>query len=323
MNTENNLPQNDQEIDLGVLFKKVSIIINTFIIKVFSFFKSNGKTLLFIFLIGTVIGFLLDAKLKSYVSEIIVNTNHTGNEYLYSKVKQLNSQIQLKENNFENKINYDNFSKIEIEPIIDIYNFVNNQALANNAQNSQNFEMIKLLSENSDINKVIKDEITSKNFYFQKINIYSAKKISYKETKSILNFLNKDVYFDSIKNLKLENINRRIIENDSIIKQIDLLITSYKNSLERNSNSLIKSENSEIGQLISQKRDLLNQIAQDRLDLISQTKLIKDNTIVLNSINNKGLANKSKLIVPLFLLFIFFIYKIMLNLNNRLKSISK
>jgi len=319
MSTEN---QNigSQEIDLGNLFSKIADFFNNLILKVFTFLKKNGLILLGLFVVGAVIGFILDMKSKSYVSEIVVNTNYTGNEYLYSKVEELDNELNLDNKKNGADLNPKIVSKIEIEPIIDVYSFVNNQAVANNAQNSQNFEMIKLLSESSDINKVIEDEMTSKNFYYQKVNIYSSEKISEKEVNKTLKFLNKDSYYDSIKNLNLQNISKRITQNDTILKQIDLLIEGYKRSLDRGSSSLIKSENSEVGQLISQKRDLLNQIAQDKLNLVSQTKLIKDNTVVLNSENTKGLSNKRKIIIPFLLIFLFLGYKTVSSLNKKLKN---
>lgn len=319
MSTENQNIDN-QEIDLGSLFSKTADFFNNLILKGFTFLKKNGLMLLGLFVVGVVIGFILDIKSKSYVSEIVVNTNHTGNEYLYSKVEELNNELKSDDKKNGADLNPKIVSKIEIEPIIDVYSFVNNQAVANNAQNSQNFEMIKLLSESSDINKVIEDEMTSKNFYYQKVNIYSSEKISEKEVNKALKFLNKDSYFDSIKNLNLQNISKRITQNDTILKQIDLLIEGYKRSLDRGSSSLIKSENSEVGQLISQKRDLLNQIAQDKLSLVSQTKLVKDYTIVLNSENTKGLSNKRKIILPFLLIVLFLGYKTLSSLNKKLKN---
>ena len=72
--------------------------------------------------------------------------------------------------------------KIKIEPIIDIYNFVaSNNAKDNTTQNSQNFELIKLLSEGGDVNKVIAGKITSKNYGRHALQISSNTTISNKE----------------------------------------------------------------------------------------------------------------------------------------------
>ena len=84
--------------------------------------------------------------------------------------------------------------------------------VANNAQNSQNFEMLKLMSEKGDINKIIKDEVTSKNYYFQQINIFSKDKVEEKDINSVITYLNKDAYFDSILHLNISNIKERIVK---------------------------------------------------------------------------------------------------------------
>ena len=94
--------------------------------------------------------------------------------------------------------NTENILNIKIEPIIDIYAFVNtSQAIAENAQNTQNFELMRLLAESEDINKVIEDEKTSKNYPHHKISIVTLNKIQDKEViKPILKYLNSDEYLN-------------------------------------------------------------------------------------------------------------------------------
>ena len=67
------------------------------------------------------------------------------------------------------------------------------------SQNTQNFELVKLLSDNGDINKVIKDKVTSKNYYHHTLHIVSNGFISNKNTIiPILNYLNSNEYFQEI-----------------------------------------------------------------------------------------------------------------------------
>lgn len=316
-NEQNNIPE---EIDLFNLRAAISKAINNAIMNTFLFFKKNSYRLLFLLIIGGALGAAADYFFKSYVAEIVVNSNFTSNDYLYSRVDLLNNHF-IQNSKSELPIsNNKKFTRIEVEPVIDVYSFVSNTTLnvANNAQNSQNFEMLKLMSEKGDINKIIKDEVTSKNYYFQQINIFSKDKVEEKDINSVINYLNKDAYFDSILHLNISNIKERIIKNDSTIAQIDKLIQSYSTSIARgDANVMFKNDNSEVNSLITQKKELITKIDEDKLSLIRQNKIIKENTIVCNKINNKGIANKLKFIFPILFIFLFLVISYIKRLNQK------
>jgi hypothetical protein len=316
-NEQNNIPE---EIDLFSLKEFISKGINKSIMNTFLFLKKNVYKLSLLFIIGLLLGVVVDYLLRSYVAEVVVNSNFTSNDYLYSRVDQLNNHFIQNSKSEITISNYKKFTKIEVEPVIDVYSFVSNTTLnvANNAQNSQNFEMLKLMSEKGDINKIIKDEVTSKNYYFQQINIFSKDKVEEKDINSVINYLNKDAYFDSILHLNISNIKERIIKNDSTIAQIDKLIQSYSTSIARgDANVMFKNDNSEVNSLITQKNDLISKIEIDKLILISQNKIIRENTIVLNKINNKGISNKLKFICPILFIFLFLFISYIKRLNQK------
>jgi hypothetical protein len=316
-NEQNNIPE---EIDLYNLRVIISKAINNVVMNTFLFFKKNAYKLLLIIFCGALLGGLADYFTKSYLAEVVVNSNFTSNDYLYSRVDQLNTHL-IQNSKIELPIsNYKKFSRIDVEPVIDVYSFVSNTTLnvANNAQNSQNFEMLKLMAEKGDINNIIKDEVTSKNYYFQKINVISKEKVEEKDIKSVITYLNKDNFFDSILHLNIQNIKDRIVKNDSTISQIDKLIQSYTSSIAQGSaNVMFKNDNSEVNSLITQKNELIEKIEEDKLSLISQNKIIKDSTIVYNQINNEGIANKLKFILPALFVFLFLCVSYIKNLNKK------
>ncbi len=316
-NEQNNIPE---EIDLYNLRAVISKAINNVVMNTFLFFKKNAYKLVLLLFCGALLGGLADYFTRSYLAEVVVNSNFTTNDYLYSRVDQLNNHFIQNKNKELPISNYKKFSRIEVEPVIDVYSFVSNTTLnvANNAQNSQNFEMLKLMAEKGDINKIIEDEITSKNYYFQKINIISKEKVDEKDIKSIIKHLNKDTYFDSILHLNIENIKERIVKRDSTISQINKLIQSYSSSIASgNASVMFKNENSEVNSLINQKNELIQKIEQDKLSLISQNKIIKENTIVYNKINDKGIANKLKFLFPVLFIFLFFVIDYLKYLNKK------
>ncbi len=316
-NEQNNIPE---EIDLFSLKEFITKAINKSIMNTFLFLKKNVYKLSLLLIIGLLLGAVVDYLFRSYVAEVVVNSNFTTNDYLYSRVDQLNNHFIQNKNKELPISNYKKFTEIEVEPIVDVYTFVNNMspnALVN-AQTSQNFEMLKLMSEKGDINKIIKDEITSKNYDLQRINIYSKEKVDEKDIKSIIKHLNKDTYFDSILHLNIENIKERIVKRDSTISQINKLIQSYSSSIASgNASVMFKNENSEVNSLINQKNELIQKIEQDKLSLISQNKIIKENTIVYNKINDKGIANKLKFLFPVLFIFLFFVIDYLKYLNKK------
>jgi hypothetical protein len=320
MSNKNEQNSNAEEIDLFSLKEFISKAINKSIMNNFLFLKKNVYKLSLLFIIGLLLGVVVDYLLRSYVAEVVVNSNFTSNDYLYSRVDQLNNHFIQNSKSEITISNYKKFTKIEVEPVVDVYTFVNNMspnALVN-AQTSQNFEMLKLMSEKGDINKIIEDEVTSKNYDLQRIEIYSKEKVEEKDIKSIINYLNKDAYFDSILHLNISNIKGRIVKNDSIIAQIDKLIQSYSSSIARGDASVMfKNDNSEVNSLIIQKKELITKIDEDKLSLIRQNKIIKDNTIVCNKINNKGIANKLKFIFPILFIFLFLFISYIKRLNQK------
>ena len=158
----------NQEIDLGQVSKKIGQTYQNFLSWVFRgilFVKRNFVLLLVLFIVGAALGFYLDKKIKSYDHQIIVSPNFGSNDYLYAKVNLIQSKINEGDTLFLKEIGIKNtkkFDKIEIKPIIDVYKFIDN--------NNDKFELIKLLAEDGNIDKVVENQLTSKNYPFHLIS---------------------------------------------------------------------------------------------------------------------------------------------------------
>lgn len=309
----------DQEIDLGQIGIGIKNFFNGIVNSVFDFifFLKKKKIIIgILFVTGIISGYLLDQNTKKFTSEVIVAPNLGGYDYLYAKIDLINSKLKEGDVTFFKSIGIsktDNISDIEVEPIIDIYTFVNtNTAIADNAQNTQNFELVKLLAENEDINKVIKDVKTSKNYPHHKILITTTNKIENKDIiKPILDYLNSDEYLNKILAITRENTLIKIKKNEEQILQIDKLITQISENLAKEksaSNLVYNNENNEINSLFTLKNSLINEIAAQRINIENIKLYIKDISTTTNIINSKGINNKMKLILPFLYLFIYFIF---------------
>src|SRR5690606_23744407 len=126
------------------------------------FFVRNWIIILILILTGFGLGILLDKTQKSYEHQIIVTPNFGSTDYLYSKIDLIDSKIKENDTLFLKNVvgiqQSKNLKSIEIKPIADVYNFIQNKP--------ENFELIKLMAEDGDINKVLQENITSKNYTF-------------------------------------------------------------------------------------------------------------------------------------------------------------
>lgn len=328
MSTNTNHDQ--EEIDLGQLFGKIGNFfssITTSIFKGILFVQKNIILLAALVVIGAGLGYYIDSETKVYNHEVIVSPNFGSVDYLYNKINLINSRIKQQDTSFLKSIGIaqpKNISKISIKPVIDIYSFVNeNRGTANNAENTQNFELVKLLSEDGDINKVIKDSLTSRNYNHHKILIVTDGFTTNKQTiDPILSYLNQSSFYKDFQNVYRDNFFTRIKENQTVIKQIDTLLNQFSNNIknQKNDKLVYYNENTQLNGLIDQKNGLINEINGIKTQLITSSKIILDKSRVINIKNTKGLNNKMKLVLPVVFIFGFLFLNLFLSFYKKQKA---
>jgi hypothetical protein len=197
-------------------------------------------------LVGLLIGYFLDKGNKTYKHEIYVAPNFGVTNLLYSKIDLLEAKLKEKDTLFFKSLGIErpkSIIKIEIEPIIDVYGFVNqNTSSVSNAQNTQNFELLKLLSESGDINKVIKEDLTGRNYGTHLIQISTKGKTSKTAViNPILKYLNDEDFYRKLQKEILASVQIKIAKNDEVIKQIDQILKEFTSeaSSRQNSDKLI------------------------------------------------------------------------------------
>jgi uncharacterized membrane protein len=303
-------PQNtdNQEIDLSQISKKIGGFfenISTKIFKAFLFFKRNIIWVGILFALGAGIGIYLDKTSKVYDNQIIVCPNFGSTDYLYSKIELINSKISDADTLFLKDViglkEPKKFKKITIIPITDVYKFIDNK--------EQNFELIKLLAEDGDIKKIVNESLTSKNYPYHLISYTTSNATSSEVTlQPLLNYLNNSDYYKVIQKEYLNNIKIKMVQNDTIISQINGVLNSFSrtvNNAQKSDKLVYYNENTQLDAIIKTKDALVNEQGTHRIELVNLDTIIKENSSTLNIKNNKAVNGKMKLVLPVLFIFIF------------------
>jgi hypothetical protein len=305
--SSNTSPNTDnQEIDLGQLAQKVSGLYDRFLNSIFKFIlflKRNAVVLGLLFVVGAAIGFFLDKKVKTYNHQMIVLPNFGSTDFVYAQIDLLQSKIKENDTLFLKEIGIKEPKKlgeIKIEPIIDVYKFVDNKV--------ENFDLLKLMAEDGNIDKIIEGKITSKNYPFHTLTFTTSKLSSKDQTvEPILNFLNESDYFKQIQKESLQNIQVKMNENDSIISQINGVLNQFKNKMNSNTGDKLVyfNENTQLNEIIKTKDLLIREQGNLRLDLVNLSKVVRDISFIINQKETKGVNGKLKFVLPFLFIFLF------------------
>ncbi|OYQ41547.1 hypothetical protein [Flavobacterium aurantiibacter] len=319
MNKNTSEKPESEEIDFSQIGNRITDSFSAFKATAFRailFVKRKIIILTVLLFSGFGLGLFLDKTLTSYRHEIIVTPNFGSNDYLYSKIEQFNSKIIQKDTLSLTKSGFKDLhqtGKLTIEPIIDIYKFIKD--------NEQNFELIKLMAEDGDLEKIVTDKITSKNYPYHVLTFETANKVSEEGfVKPLISYLNDSNYFNQLKEAYRNNLAIKMKANDSIIGQIDSFLNTFKNSTASNSKSsslVYYNENTQLNEIIKTKELLFAEQGSLRIDFINSDQIIKEIVVSTNLKNIKSINGKLKLVLPvLFVFFYLFIYFFMVFYRN-------
>jgi hypothetical protein len=325
--SQNTNNSDNQDIDLSMLSKKIGSFLESITTGLYNwilFFKKKALLIVGLAVIGAGLGSYLDTNIISYNHEVIVLPAMGSTEYLYSKIQLLQSKINSNDTLFLKAIgieNPKNISLIEIKPIIDIYSFINSTS----DKASQNFEFIKLLAEDKDINKVIEDKLTSRNYSRHTLKIKTKGNITEKNTITpLLKYLNDNDYLEKLRNAYIFNINNKILKDEEMILQINNLLNKFSSTSDnQKSDKLIYyNENTQLNEIITSKTNFINDIAAQKVELINMDSFIKKTSVIINYKNTDGVNGKLMFLLPLIFVstYIFMILFITFYKKQSLKA---
>ncbi|MFV8321871.1 hypothetical protein [Flavobacterium sp. LB3P21] len=311
--------QEDQEIDLMQISKKIGSFfqnINTFLFNCIQFFVKNAIVISILLVIGVGVGFYLDVTKKIYNHQITVTPNFGSTDYLYSKIDLIESKIQEGDTVFLKEVlgvkKPKAIVKIEIKPVTDVYKFIENK--------TENFELIKLMAEDGDIKKVLEENLTSKNYKFHTITFQTKHIITEKSAiEPILHFLNESEYYSKVQKEIVNNVQLKMIQNDTIIAQINGVLSGFSNTAKgtKSNNLVYYNENIQLNDIIKTKESLINEQGFLRVDLVGLNRIVKENSSILNIENNTSINGKLKFILPILFVCIFILIRFFITFYRR------
>lgn len=301
----------NQEIDLSQVSKRIGKAFEdfaTWIFRGFLFVKRNIIIFAILFIVGAGLGYYLDKSTKVYDHQIIVSPNFGSVDYLYSKIDLLKAKISEHDTAFLKKVGIIDTKKlanIEIKPITDVYKFIDNKP--------QNFDLIKLMAEDGDINKIVVDEVTSRNYPFHIISYKTTSLTDESKTLNpIMSFLNDSDYFKTVQKVYIQNLKTKFSSNDSTITQIDGILNEFSvnnsNAGSKSDKLVYYNENTQLNDVIKTKEELIRDNGNIQLDLLNTDKIIKNRSSVLNIKNTESVNGKMKFILPFIFIGFFIIF---------------
>lgn len=299
----------DQEVDFALVSRKISGYKQNFKSGVFNaiqFILRHKFALLALIILGVGLGIYLDRVNKTYDHQLVVKPNFGSSDYLYAKVELLQAKVKERDTVFLKSIGIQEpskISKIEITPIIDIYQFINNNS-------ERNFELLKLMAEDGDMKKTLEERPTSKNYNYHLITFKTRKMTNRsKIIDPLLGFLNNSNYYSKIQREELNNIRIRMKANDVILAQIDNFLNGIGSGGAKGQQLVYYNENSPLNDIIETKERLVREQGNLRINLVTTDKIIKDVSQVVNIENNESVNGKLKLILPLLFVLMFVVIR--------------
>ena len=325
--TTNDTSSND-EIDLGQLFNMIGRgfknLFNWFL-RSFLYIKKNFLILFGLAVAGAILGFGLNQivtdKLKT---EVIVKPNLESKDYLYDVVKEIQAKIKAGDTTFFNKIGF-------ISTDLKGYDITIDQ-IVGETSSDDNLEYLELLEKFKDEEfffDIIRSEFLSKSSLEHRITF------TYKDpvngpifTKKIVEYINSNNYYNELIKINQENARTRIKQDESLLVQIDELITRYSDKMTAPDSQFAEQriivdneKQSNITELFRLKSNLIRDIERKKIELQEQKNAISIIYFGEPQLEQNSFFGKRIVLLPLIFISIFFLIDIIKFLNKKAKEI--
>jgi hypothetical protein len=304
---------NDSEMDMAQIsnhVKKTFSRINDSFFDAILFVKRNIIILAVLCVAGIALGYYKDGNDHVYENKIYVYPNFGSVDFLYEEIVHLNSKILKQDPDFMAKSGIkstDKFIKIEIEPVIDIYGFVNdNPNTYDDNRENVNYQLFRMMADKGDVNKIMQRQETARNYKKHLITITTSDQTNNADLiEPIFKYLNSSEYYTIIQKEEQASLAIKIAENTLSINQIDSILTNFSSKASKGSSLVYYNDNTELNELVKIKSKLVREQEKNRINTINYSKIIKEGAYTYNIKKETFSSNNMKIIYPLLFIIVF------------------
>ena len=276
-NPEHSKDGTSDEIDLSQFFRLIGAGFRkafSCLLTVFLYLKRNIWWFAGLILAGGLAGYLMDQNGEERQQiEVVVTPNLDENDYLFSTrtylydvVEEIQSEISARDTAFFKELGMDidrmTGFEIGISPIIPLSKEVleGDQQILEVLQELGDSDAISEMAASALKSQVIRDH--------RLIFAFSDLEIGEDYARKLLEYINSNTYYSRIVGIQKGNALERIESNDSLIKQIDVLVETYTSKIGRDRQGTT-------GQLVVDNQEILDIPALLRLknNLQSETEM--------------------------------------------------
>lgn len=315
------------EIDLIILINKVKKSIINLALNLFigcKYLIRQWKAFALLIIAGLVCGFYMqnidDTKKEA---KVLLKVNFDAVNYVYDAVSLINQKIESSDLDFFNNLGFisENLevSELEILPVIDLQNILNNENFNGNEIRAL-FENLNFEDDSFITNSFISD------YDYHLLKVSFGPKANDQSLNLLIDYINSNPLFNDLKQRKISSINEIINSNLISITQIDNLISAYTNDLGKNkANSELYIDNKDIrpNDLIKTKTELQKEnqaLMEEKLYSNETAVVINDSSLI---VQDKTLKDNKILYYPIMFCLIFIVILLSKHVYNFLNSLEK
>ena len=279
------------EIDLIILINKLKNSIIKLILKLFvasKYLIKQWKIFSILITVGLALGFYTQKNNEiNKEAKVLIKVNFDAVNYVYDAVSLINQKIESSDIDFFNSLGFISknleVSELEILPVIDLQNILNNENFNANEIRAL-FENLNFEDDSFITNSFISD------YDYHLLNISFEPNANDQSLSLLIDYINSNPLFNELKQRKTTSINEILNSNLISIAQIDDIISAYTDNLSSSApNSELYIDNKDIrpNDLITTKTEL-----QKENQILMEEKLYSNETVVV--INDSSLLVKDK-----------------------------
>ncbi len=315
----------NEELDLGQLFtliqKAVFAVFKGFL-RIYHFFRKRAWILIILGIVGLALGYgltmITSTKLKT---DVIVTPTLESKRYLFTIIDEINANIKAKDSIFFDSLQIDIADLKDYEVTIESLDKKSGKELESELQYMEVLQDFENSEATSDI---IRNLLLDQNSQEQRITFAFLDPVKGpKIARKLMDYVNNNAYFVNLIETYTANAKNRLKMNDSIIKQLDLLINNYTENMSEQITAsegqlvLQEEDQLDIHELFALKNQLIAESESKRIELIKRETPIRIVNFGKSQPVKLPIFGRTIFLIPVVLIALYLLYELIKYLNRK------